>query len=141
MARVLEFIYSCLFILVGVSCLAIAIIHPETDCGLNGKPPLRQWLYASGISYILISIIFLCSAIYFQCAVRRNWDHQTATANTIVVIIATYMIAWTIVGGVSLWGNGFDCEFGNPTIWKMGLGAVGISTGLTAFLLIHCIVS
>lgn len=140
MTRVLEFFYSLFFLALGIACLVTTtILHSPVDCGLNGNPPIRDWLYGSGIAYIIISMVFLASGIYFAYGSRHNFTSHPNISNSIVISMCLFMLAWSIVGSVSLWTQATDCEITNPAIWQMGFAGVTISIILTSVLLIHCI--
>jgi hypothetical protein len=142
MARVLEFFYSLFFLAIGIASLVTTILHGRpADCGLNASPPISDWLYGSGIAYIIISVIFLASGIYFAYGSRHNFTSHHGISNSIVIAMCLFMLAWSIVGSVSLWKQGTDCEITNPAIWQMGFAGVTISILLTSVLLIHCILT
>ncbi|KAG7344533.1 hypothetical protein IV203_022541 [Nitzschia inconspicua] len=116
---------STTFILfaVGASCLGVAIWsyvqQGGINCGQNGKPPLLEWILGTGISYLIIA-----------CAYSRVKQGNNKTKGLGMFIVSSshvFIFAWMIVGAVSLWRDGTDCEQVNSIVWKMGLSAVIIS--------------
>jgi hypothetical protein len=112
---------------VGVSCLVVAAVQyadagswdAAVDCGFRGKPPLLEWVLGTGIAYLI-----LCWA---YAMVSKKGPRAGSCVQWIVMVSNTFLFAWMIVGAVSLWRDGTDCEQINLTLWRMGYSAVIIS--------------
>ena len=122
--------FSTTFILfaVGLSCIVVASLEivnapgnwdSAVNCGYNGRPPLLDYILGTGIAYLVI-------ACAYGDVARRGISARNC--NKYVVILSnTFIFAWMIVGAVSLWRDGKDCEVLNKTVWRMGYAAVIIS--------------
>ena len=120
---------STTFILfaVGLSSLVVASIEyanannwdSAVNCGYNGRPPLLEWVFGTGIAYLIICCAYL--------NVSKAGDDAGSCAKCVVILSNTFLFAWMIVGAVSLWRDGKDCEQRNITLWRMGYSAVIIS--------------
>jgi hypothetical protein len=114
---------STTFILfaVGASSLGIAIWsyvqQGGVNCGQDGKPPLLEWILGTGIAYLIIAIAYS----------RVKQGEAKGCAMFVVSASHMFIFAWMIVGAVSLWRDGTDCEQVNSIVWKMGISAVIIS--------------
>jgi hypothetical protein len=127
-----EFLVCCFsttFVLfaVGVSSLGVAIWclvkQGGVNCGENGKPPLLNWVLGTGISYLIIAVAYA----------RIEKGKARGCSFYIANVSQTFIFAWMIVGAVSLWRDGTDCETINNKLWKMGLSAVIISIVVWVF--------
>jgi hypothetical protein len=64
---------SCILLATGIACLIISILqiikqtdnvdnggnnNDVPDCGQNGKPPLLNWIFGTGISFMIITVSF-----------------------------------------------------------------------------------
>jgi hypothetical protein len=140
---------------VGIACLVIAVPESSPNCGLGGSPPLRHWIYGTGIAYTIIGATY-----FFAWILLRNSDLRTIQTvhaqphckffldcflallfayvsfsysvalipTTLLILLAgMFTFAWMIVGAVSLWRDGGDCNALNFRIWQMGLAAVILS--------------
>lgn len=115
---------SFIILAVGVSCLVISIIDivqseglDKIDCGERGNPPLPEWVFGTGIAFLIISCAF--------ALVGAGKGGKLATC--IVLVSNVFIFIWAIVGAVSLWKYGADCEYSNLQLWRMGYAAVILS--------------
>lgn len=116
------------YLAVGIACLVITAQYPDVDCGFGGQPPLRQWLFGTGIAYTVIGCF---SGIFGALLI-----FTIVGALPVVIVLmcsGTFTFAWMIVGAVSLWRDGGDCVQSNFTIWQMGMAAVIISIIMVVF--------
>lgn len=111
-----------LYLAVGIACLVITAKHPDVDCGFGGHPPLREWLFGTGIAYTIIGLCASIVGLLLVCTV-------VGAIPVLLVLISAnaFTFAWMIVGSVSLWRDGGDCKELNYTIWQMGMAAVIIT--------------
>lgn len=112
-------IFGLCYLAVGIGCLIIAHQSPSIDCGFNGSPPLRTWLFGAGVAYTIIggtlgilSAILACTIIMFVPLL------------IVSVFAAPFTVAWAIVGSVSLWRDGLDCYTLNNNLYTMAMIAV-----------------
>ena len=120
---------STTFILfaVGLSCLVVSCLDianatswdAAVNCGYGGRPPLLEWVFGTGVAYLVI-----CCA---YANVARQGGDANSCSKCVVVLSNTFIFAWMIVGAVSLWRDAKDCEYLNVTLWRMGYSAVIIS--------------
>jgi sorbitol-specific phosphotransferase system component IIC len=91
-------------------------------CGLEGSPPLREWVYGTGIAYVIIGLCFSIGAVLLACTV-------IGLIPLLIILLVTpfFLIAWSIVGGVTLWKYGWECINVNLRLWQMGMAAEIIS--------------
>lgn len=54
---------SMAYIGLGIASLVLTAQYPTVICGFKGAPPLRQWIFGTGIAYIIIGVILV--AIWF----------------------------------------------------------------------------
>lgn len=109
---------------IGIACCVVYAYNQDIPCGIHGQPPLPEFVLGTGISYIIIG-----GALVFGIFVLP-----------LLVVVALFgglfQFAWMIVGSVSLFRDGADCEHLNYPIWAVGMAAV-ISTyvlfGLSAW--------
>jgi hypothetical protein len=55
----ISFWMGLVYLGVGIACLVIAVPESVPNCGLGGYPPLRNWIYGTGIAYTIIGGLFL----------------------------------------------------------------------------------
>jgi hypothetical protein len=105
---------------IGIASLVISIQdreeNEEPNCGQGGSPPLRDYLFGTGISYLVIALSFFISS--------GRKGREFPLFSFILGFSNIFLFCWVIVGCVSLWGNGRDCEENNPRVFKMGIAAV-----------------
>ena len=56
-----SFWMGLIYLAVGIGCLVVSVPDPVLNCGLGGSPPLRDWVFGTGISYTIIGGAFLIS--------------------------------------------------------------------------------
>lgn len=110
------------YLAVGISSMIISVLHPELDCGVMGHPPLIKWLFGTGISYIIIGFCNLVAGVAILSKVFPG-----AITRYVLGLSGAFTFAWMIVGAVSLWRDGGDCQTVNYVVWAMGTAAVSIS--------------
>ena len=113
-------IAAAIYLALGIACLVIALQNPNPGCGLNGQPPLREWVFGTGISYIVIGISFSGLALLLICLTGG-----IAVIPLIIVWIfaGLFVFAWAIVGAVSLWRDGGDCQTIAYPLWAVAMAA------------------
>ena len=118
------------YLALGIACLIIWYQNPVINCGFNGSPPLGHWVQGAGIAY----------TIYGGCCV-----FAVILACTIVGIIplilvmlfgGVFIFCWTIVGAVSLWRDGGDCNGLNYPLWAVAMATVIVPLGLSV---LYCV--
>ena len=146
-----SFWMGLIYLAVGIGCLVVSVPDPVLNCGLGGSPPLRDWVFGTGISYTIIGGAFLISWLLLknsqlrpvydlhsqpQCKKLFSCRHLFSFFSSAVALSPTlalvflagmFTLAWMIVGSVSLWRDGVDCSFQNFRLWQMGLAAVILS--------------
>jgi hypothetical protein len=152
-----------IFLAVGIACLVISVPELAPTCGLGGSPPLLYWIYGTGIAYTIIGGCFIYVWILFRkdrdvksvrvqprsnCAFNESFFFLTllfsvaSLLSTLLIFLSgAFVIAWAIVGAVSLWRDGSDCLDQNFRIWQMGMAAVILSIVLAAIFLLAALFS
>ena len=108
------------------------------NCGLQGSPPLRDWVFGTGIAYTIIGTCCSVFGLLLLCS-------MIGVVFYLIIIISggAFTFAWMIVGSVSLWRDGYvckketktvanifsryDCATLNYPVWAMGMAGVIIS--------------
>lgn len=95
------------------SCVVYAQNHTSPPlCGVNGSPPLQQYVLGAGIAFLIISVGTIIGLIVIP----------------VLIIIALcgggFCFAWMIVGSVSLFRDGADCQSLNYPIWAVAMAIV-----------------
>jgi hypothetical protein len=116
--RIVGLSTTTILLCISIASLVISVqdrtTNPVPNCGVTGSPPLREYLLGTGISYLVISASFLIVSI-----------KQNASIFSFILGVSNlFLFCWMIVGCVSLWRDGFDCQAINPAVWKMGMAAV-----------------
>ncbi len=122
--KIAGFSTGFLLLAIGIASLVISTIdrneHSSPNCGIPGYPPLRDWIFGTGIASVIISV-----AYYYMTFTDGKGN------NTLYKWIALwaplFIFIWMIVGAVSLWRDGGfpnPCYSINPPIWDMGTAAV-----------------
>lgn len=125
MGHYFGFSFGSILLAVGIASLIISTELPADSvlyrCGLGGSPPLRIWIFGTGIAYTIAGGILLVGGI-MACTV-------CGLIPLIVVLYVTpmFVLAWSIVGGVTLWKFGVECYDINFRLWQMGMAAEIIS--------------
>lgn len=104
------------------------------SCGdINGHPPLPNWLYGTGIAYIIIGVTQFAAPVLI-CSVVGIVPWLIISAFT-----GVFTFAWAIVGAVSLWRDGLACGQlpQSKPFWIMGNVAVVASLVLVVFNCCH----
>lgn len=110
-----------LFISASVMCLGFGIasvsLHTDPTCGVaNGiLTSFNQWVWVSGGTYITLGILYIVGAVLFIADIP-------IFGLVIVPLGGGFLIAWTVVEGVILFGSGVDCKTLSPHLWSLGLG-------------------
>ncbi len=129
---VLSVATATLYLAVGVWSLVAALLNPNPVgsalCGFDGQPPLRDWVYGTGIAYTIIGGTHLLSA-FLLCSV---WCLLIGIIPVILILLlgGMFTFAWMIVGAVSLWRDGGDCRDIAFPIWVAGVFGVISSIAL-----------
>ena len=121
---------AIVFISLGIACLVVnGTSHPIISCGKNGSPPLQQWVLGSGIGYTIFGILFTASFIFMVVLDNMACGFNPFTASTLITTIIgfAFTFSWTIIGGVSLWGNGMDCYYTSSSVWMVSTATIIIS--------------
>jgi hypothetical protein len=105
--------------LIGLGIASLIVSVPERDnCG-RGVPKPRNYVFGTGIAYIIIGVVFV--AIWFLI-----W--KVPKLKTLFALISwvftAFLFAWMIVGAVTLWRDGYDCINLNLKIWQMTMADV-----------------
>lgn len=106
-------IIGLLFLALGIAALVVALDNKDVVCGHGGSPPLRDWLFGTGIAGIITGA---CLSIIGVLLIFTG-------VGAIVVILVSWFapgfwFAWMIVGSVALWRDGEDCEELNYAVWR-----------------------
>ena len=105
---VLSLFTAAAYIGLGLSSLIIALQNPNSGnvpvCGFGGSPPLREWVYGTGIAYLTIGAGHILASLLL-CSV---WCLVFGVIPVIIILLfgGIFTFAWTIVGAVSLWRDG-----------------------------------
>lgn len=94
--------------------------YKDPRCGVNGKPPLRDWLFGTGISFIIIAIAFIVT--------NKRIENKKSLGcfGCIAGVSSLFLLSWAIVGAVSI-SKAKDCETIDESLYNVGLAAVIIS--------------
>lgn len=100
-----------------VSAIVIGAKHQDTTCDENALIPLHTWLFVYG-GAALATIPILIALVIFLAT-----EHFKPMLGMIAVIIATqlFMLAWNIVGAISLFRDSMDCKDEAQPLWVMTL--------------------
>lgn len=126
--RVFGFSTSLLLLVTGAVCLAFAVIdrneNASPTCGVPGYPPVRDWMFGTGISFIIIGVSFIITSILQNQAGIFKW---------ITGLSSTFLFAWAIVGAVSLGRDGQNCQTIDYQLWQVALFGVIMNWIIWAF--------
>jgi len=117
--RIGGFSASFILLALAIASLVISVQDMETfsapNCGVPGYPPLRQYIFGTGLAYLIISVSFTITSIM---------QNRAGIFRFLSGISSTFIFAWMIVGAVSLWRDGYNCQPLNYPVWAMGMADV-----------------
>lgn len=121
---------SLILVAVAVMSLVVSIKDRHDNplqptCGASGKPPLRDWLFGSGISFLLIAFSYIFTS--------SSPEEAGIIFNCITALSSTFFFVWAIIGAVTLGNHAIDCRTLDPTMWSVGVAAVVINWLVWAF--------
>jgi hypothetical protein len=105
---------------IGIACCIIYAQHNTAvpTCGANGYPPLQYFVLGTGIAYLILAAVSIFALLLVLSVVGIP----------ILLIVALcaggFCFAWMIVGSVSLFRDGYDCQTLNYPIWAVAMAAV-----------------
>eukprot|EP00918_Siedleckia_nematoides_P089550 GHVU01196835.1.p1 GENE.GHVU01196835.1~~GHVU01196835.1.p1 ORF type:complete len:153 (+),score=4.95 GHVU01196835.1:223-681(+) len=113
----------------GIACLIISVqdrdANPIPDCGMWGSPPLREYLLGSGCAYLILAVAYVIIAAV---------GDKVAWFGMIIGILANiFLFSWMVVGSVSLWRDGTNCQEINYPVWATGMATVITTIILVVF--------
>ena len=122
------------YLAIGIAALVISLQNPTLNCGLTGQPPLREWLFGTGISYTIIGVStsFIGALLVFTVI-------GTLPVFAVSVLAGAFTFAWMIVGAFSLWRDGADCNTLNYPIWACSMAAVIISIVMVVYNIVSAV--
>ena len=114
---------AVMYLAIGIASIIVRGDHLSPSCGDPGYPPLRDWLLGTGISYTIIGVAFFL------------WWFESLHGLLLWVlnVSGVWLFIWSVVGSVSLWRDGGNCQALNFPLWQMGMGAVITSWIMFAF--------
>lgn len=117
------------FIALGASCLGVYYSTTNViSCGKDGHPPPQEWVYAAGIAYTTFGCVFCLSFVLMIILDNTSYPNPFVAITLATLIIGfSFVISWTIVGAISLWGSGTDCYYILPPIWVVATVTLIIS--------------
>lgn len=119
-----QFLLAFVFLTAGIACTVVYSINSGTVCGINGMPPLLEWVLGTGIvstvigtMYVIAGIATLLHNLYRKFLPFLNMYAWGGFAN----IFALFSVPWTCVGINSCFCRGLDCATLNTPIWVVAL--------------------
>ena len=116
---------GAVLIAMGIVALVYSVPRRKDDydgdqsCDELGAPPLRDWLFGTGIAFIVIA----CS--YFITAQReRDGEFGGGIFGCIAHLSSSFLFCWAIVGSVSLGTHAKACKDLAPPLWSAGCACV-----------------
>jgi hypothetical protein len=107
-----------LVIALPIASYVIASEHRNEPCYANSLMPLDTWLYVN--ASVELASIGLIVVFYVLLIVTKN--QMWAIPLVILVILNTcYLIAWNVIGAVSLFRDSSACRQAVKPIWVMML--------------------
>lgn len=112
-------VLSCTILLITGAC-----IHGDPvsrECGIQGKPPIRDWVFGGILVHLVSALAYLASPFSchtLQLGKYRFENHFYLGANWIFLVGGTI---WTAFGFESILGFGSDCINVNPKLWIIAL--------------------
>lgn len=121
---------ALIFTALGISCLVInSTSNPVISCGKDGSPPLQKWVFGVGVGYTTFGAAF-CLFFILMIILDNLWcavnPFMVCTLFTTIGGFS-FVLAWTIVGAVSLWGHGMDCYYTAQPVWIVSTATIIIS--------------
>lgn len=112
----------------GIANILISIEYRDVECAEDGQPPLDMWLFGTGLSVIIASVLLIITSIgLFICLVP-----SIILGGILRTVVALFEVAWFIVGGVSLFRDSMDCKEEETFFWGWSL-AVWCLLGLSIY--------
>ena len=112
---------TSIYLAVGIACLVISLRN-DTTCGVPGYPPLRDFLFGTGVAYTVIGGSLGIGAFLLVFTIIG-----IIPLLIVAILAGPFTFAWMIVGAVSLWRDGGNCIELGFEVWQMGMAAVIIS--------------
>ena len=91
-SSVLGFSMTTFYLAIGIASLVISLRN-NVDCGVPGHPPLRDWLFGTGISYTVIGGSLGIGSIILVCTIVG-----IIPLLIIAILAGPFTFAWMIVG-------------------------------------------
>jgi hypothetical protein len=117
-------------------------MFPQANCS-NGSPSLEQWIFGTGISYLILGSFGTVLGCIYTCKRSKSPDkpHKAALLMLILfyIISAAYIITWVIIGSISLWKYSGSCIESNFTLWQIAMADIIISYVLFPCIIVFCI--
>lgn len=123
------------------SIIGVFYQQPITNCGL-GSPSLTNWVLGTGISYIVLGFALSAVGVAIRCAytVQQSQNRDITvillTLNSLCLLFTTI---WSVIGGISLWRDGYSCFNTNLPLWIIGIVNVISSYLLVVSITLFCI--
>lgn len=87
-------------------------------CGTSDPLSLTSWVLGTAISYSILGLLFLVSLIFVLA-----FDQPIILLITAIITLP-YSIAWTAIGSVVVFMNGFGCSSTNVAIWTVSVATI-----------------
>lgn len=125
-------IVSIIFIALGlafpIASYVIAFENYDAVCSQEALIPLPKWLIINGsvdFAYTIYFVLYLITLLIF----RDNTGVVSGISfmsGILALIYSMWLIAWNVVGGVSLFRDSMECLYnhhgeGNTSLWAMTL--------------------
>ncbi len=135
-------IFATIFIGLGIMFVIISSLN-VSPCTFQGYPPLPQWILGTGISFIIIGFSYIgavvLSTFVFPDSISNADEQNDAEAHWSLYLhtwtILIFLLAWTIVGCISLWKDVAPCKNSYSIIWNTGMAGVILLIVLLGFVL------
>lgn len=122
-----------IYLAIGIAALVISEQYSGATCGI---PPadasfqltLQQWVFGTGIAYIIIGSCFSVFALVLICSVIG-----IIPLILVWLFSGLFLFCWVIVGGISVWQYGGDCKTAAYSLWAMGMAAEIITLIMVIF--------
>ncbi len=117
-AQIIGWISVIVYLGIGIACCVIYAQNGGTPCGLNGSPPLPKYVLGTGIAFLILACVSIFAIILLLSIVGIPLLFIVALCSS------GFCFAWLIVGSVSLFRDGYDCQTLNYPIWAVAMAAV-----------------